>query len=448
MAATGEATVSPSVGPSEALYKKLSPGPGRSAAEVAEHQRMRIEGAMLKIVAERGYSSVTMRELARVAGVSSRAFYQHYSSKEDCFLRTHESAVRRIARRVAAAQAGEPDWRECLRITIDTYLGELQRDLPAAQLILIDAYVAGSVALKQVRWAEQTLEARIIDCFESGASRSALPPLVAKGIAVAVICAARFHLVRNKKPVFRRQTDELTSWASAVFNTSSMAVPQESISPRSVSTEPSDLSIDGRPRWAASDERGLIVSALAKLAAVEGYEELTVRKIRTSAGASSKKFTAHFGGVADCFQNTVDVYVESIAFDQSSYGNSTHTAERRTEDPIAFLCTRVAQDPTLATLGFIDIFGPGPQATRSLEQFINQIGVLLNYGERALEVPAAAPEISAAAVWGAIREEIICERRCQLPDTAPLLRKLSHVSTDADKEALSGKSEALVAEHR
>jgi hypothetical protein len=47
VAATREAALSSRVGSSEALYTKLSPGPGRSAAEVAVHQRARIHRAMV-----------------------------------------------------------------------------------------------------------------------------------------------------------------------------------------------------------------------------------------------------------------------------------------------------------------------------------------------------------------------------------------------------------------
>jgi len=50
---------------------------------------------MIEIVADRGYEAVKMRELVVRAGVSTRAFYKHFSSKEDCFLRSQEMVVRR-----------------------------------------------------------------------------------------------------------------------------------------------------------------------------------------------------------------------------------------------------------------------------------------------------------------------------------------------------------------
>jgi Bacterial regulatory proteins, tetR family len=66
-------------------YARLKPGPGRTAAEVAFHQRDRINRAVVEVVARRGYRRATIREIAGVAGISTRAFYQHYSSKGSAF---------------------------------------------------------------------------------------------------------------------------------------------------------------------------------------------------------------------------------------------------------------------------------------------------------------------------------------------------------------------------
>ncbi|HET7589657.1 MAG TPA: helix-turn-helix domain-containing protein, partial [Solirubrobacterales bacterium] len=85
MPATSEA---PGPAPQDAAqsqkpYGKLSPGPGKPATEVAAHQRARIHSAMVELAADRGYKAVTVRDLARLAGVSSRAFYKHFNGKEE-----------------------------------------------------------------------------------------------------------------------------------------------------------------------------------------------------------------------------------------------------------------------------------------------------------------------------------------------------------------------------
>lgn len=100
------------------MPQKLTPGPGMAAADVAAHQSARIHRAMIEIVAARGYDAVKVRELVHLAGVSSAAFYKHFESKEDCFLRTHDLVVRRATRRIIASQAGEEAWKERPRLIL------------------------------------------------------------------------------------------------------------------------------------------------------------------------------------------------------------------------------------------------------------------------------------------------------------------------------------------
>jgi AcrR family transcriptional regulator len=71
----------------EPLYAKLRPrpnGPGHEA--VANHQRARLYGAIIERVAGRGYAAITMTELCKLAGVSTRTAYQLFVSKQAYFI--------------------------------------------------------------------------------------------------------------------------------------------------------------------------------------------------------------------------------------------------------------------------------------------------------------------------------------------------------------------------
>ena len=41
---------------------------------------------MVEAVARHGYAGTTLRELVRLAGVSKTTFYEHFDSKQECFL--------------------------------------------------------------------------------------------------------------------------------------------------------------------------------------------------------------------------------------------------------------------------------------------------------------------------------------------------------------------------
>src|SRR4051812_5437276 len=65
----------------------LPRGPHRlPAAHVRRVQRERLGRAALSTVADLGYAPTTVREGVRRAGVSLKAFYEHFEDKQDCVL--------------------------------------------------------------------------------------------------------------------------------------------------------------------------------------------------------------------------------------------------------------------------------------------------------------------------------------------------------------------------
>jgi AcrR family transcriptional regulator len=399
---------------------------------------------MLEIVAERGYGIATVRELAQVAKVSSRAFYQNYSGKEECFLCTHEAIARRIDRRVSVAQHGVLDWRKCLHLTIGTYLRELEREPHAARLLLIDAYVAGLSALEQVRCAERALEMRLVACIDLATDGLALPSLVTRGIAGGLICVARSRFAKGQERQLISLTDDLTAWASAVFAEVLSNARISSSDPESHSSYTS-IYENHLLSWPAVDERSLIVLALTKLVAVEKYDELTMRKIRDSSGASRKKFSAHFTDAADCFENAVEHYgvaiISRLAEERHERGDAFHGADWMA--PMVRVCQRAANDVAFARLCFADIFGPGRSAVECLDRIIEELKAILAEGAVRASGSAIALEVSAAAVWAALREEILAGRRTQLIESASHLQVLAPRSSRRDRKQTASEFDHL-----
>src|SRR6185295_6778094 len=106
----GMARTDPAAKPIEPLFPKLT---GQmTPARVAEHQRARLEGAMVEAVARHGFAGTTLRELVGLAGVSKSNFYDHVESKQECFLATFDAISARVSKRVGAAYRKEGDFRE------------------------------------------------------------------------------------------------------------------------------------------------------------------------------------------------------------------------------------------------------------------------------------------------------------------------------------------------
>jgi AcrR family transcriptional regulator len=85
---------------------------------------------MVELVGERGYAAVTVRDIDRAAGVSSRTLYELFGGIEECFLDTYDHVVRGVVKRITAAQAGESDRLEGLRLAFRTFASELELKPP------------------------------------------------------------------------------------------------------------------------------------------------------------------------------------------------------------------------------------------------------------------------------------------------------------------------------
>src|SRR3954454_11659764 len=73
-------------GNSGALRERtLPPGRGTTAEEAAQNHRERLFGALVAMVAEKGYEATTVADLVDLSGVSRSAFYKQFGDKQECF---------------------------------------------------------------------------------------------------------------------------------------------------------------------------------------------------------------------------------------------------------------------------------------------------------------------------------------------------------------------------
>jgi AcrR family transcriptional regulator len=196
-----------------ALYEKLSPGPGRTEFAVSSHQRARLHGAMVEIAGTGGYEMVTVRKLARLAGVSTGSFYKHFDDKDECLLSTYESLVRRTARRMVEAEKGGRDWRERLRRGLRTLANDIAAEPKAARLVLVEAFALGPPAFERMSRAETIFESVVAASFSKAPQEVTPPPLVARGILAGATWVARARILGAGAAEVPAMVDELTEWA-------------------------------------------------------------------------------------------------------------------------------------------------------------------------------------------------------------------------------------------
>jgi AcrR family transcriptional regulator len=124
-----------------------------SREEVAASQRSRLIRALTELLAESGYSAVTIGELAKRASVSRGAFYEHFSSKEDCLLAAYDVFAAGLLEAMITGVGEDASWDEFISITLDGYLGTLERDPVAARAFIVEMDAGGEQARKRRRQA-------------------------------------------------------------------------------------------------------------------------------------------------------------------------------------------------------------------------------------------------------------------------------------------------------
>src|SRR5699024_5378684 len=89
----------------------------RRSADVHDFKRARIRDAAKRVFADRGIHDTTMRQIAAVAGWSTGALYQYYSSKEELYADVLRQSLAKLRDYVQSSlqQAGDERGRAALR---------------------------------------------------------------------------------------------------------------------------------------------------------------------------------------------------------------------------------------------------------------------------------------------------------------------------------------------
>ena len=144
---------------------RLPPGRhGLPREFVVHNQRERLIAGLAEAVAENGYAGTTIAHITRHAAVSRRTFYEHFASKDECFVAAYDTVMEQLRERVAEAFEHEEEWPQAVRAGIAAMLEFLAAEPNLARLSMVEALVAGPVVVERYDAAIQSL----VPYFEAG----------------------------------------------------------------------------------------------------------------------------------------------------------------------------------------------------------------------------------------------------------------------------------------
>ncbi len=116
-----------------------------------ESQRERLLAGIAQAVAANGYRATTITQIVKAASVSSRAFYELFESKEECFLEVFDAVVAHLEDLVVEAVREEPDWPHQVVAALGAALRFFTAEPDLARLCVVEPVTATPVIATRFR---------------------------------------------------------------------------------------------------------------------------------------------------------------------------------------------------------------------------------------------------------------------------------------------------------
>ncbi len=136
---------------------RLPPGRHGLPREFVTHnQRERLIAGIAEAIAEHGFSGTTIAHITRAAAVSRRTFYEHFASKDECFVAAYDTVMNELRDRVTTAFEETEDWPRAIKAGIEAMLQFLAAEPSLARLCMVEALVAGPAVVERYDAAIQS----------------------------------------------------------------------------------------------------------------------------------------------------------------------------------------------------------------------------------------------------------------------------------------------------
>ncbi|HEX2689434.1 MAG TPA: TetR/AcrR family transcriptional regulator [Kofleriaceae bacterium] len=151
---------------------------------------------MAQTVAKRGFAA-TVTEVCTAAGVSTRAFYEHFTDKEECFMATFDCGVTLLQGAMSAAYAQPASWPVRMRRGLKVLLHLLAAEPAFANLAIVEMLAAGPRGRERIGQLLQNYQRFFADApRKPGQPRV---PLTVVDAAIAGVFGLLFNYVSTRR---------------------------------------------------------------------------------------------------------------------------------------------------------------------------------------------------------------------------------------------------------
>jgi AcrR family transcriptional regulator len=145
----------------------------RRADEDKSNFRQRLLDALEEGIAEDGYPGTTIAEIVRRARTSRRTFYEHFDSREACFVALLTDANAEQVRQISAAVDATAPWPDQVRQAIEAWISSGESRSPLMLSWIRDVPSLGAAARRLQRDAMENFIEMVQALGDTGEFRAA-----------------------------------------------------------------------------------------------------------------------------------------------------------------------------------------------------------------------------------------------------------------------------------
>jgi AcrR family transcriptional regulator len=168
---------------------------GLSPSYVADNQRARILVGVAEVVADKGYTAMSVEDIVRRSGVSRRTFYDQFRDKRSAFFASFDAINEQVLSATTAAFASTDDWPEQVRRGLATLLALLATEPAFARMAFLEMAMAGPDGLRRLEASIAGFQTLLVP--GEAIAEHPMPAEVPHMIGSAIAELVRRHVVRD-----------------------------------------------------------------------------------------------------------------------------------------------------------------------------------------------------------------------------------------------------------
>ena len=403
----------------ELKKRRLYPGAGTPAAEVARNQRERLYAATVAIVAEKGYEETKVADILELSGVSRSAFYVHFANKSDCLT---AAASELIEPAISALTAANGDGGS--RAAFDSFFMEIAAQPAAARACFVELHKVGPDGEAVADRAFDAM-AKAVAGLSTAQSESPRDPEMTRALIAGLRKLIHSRLARAEDVELQALTPELWDWLASV-----PPAPGALARPRRARQRQG-------PRFEGYTPEERIARAVAGLVARKGYGAMSTDDIAAEASISLSTFYEHFADKRDAVLAALEMsgaQVMALAVRAARRAPGWQDGVRALYESI---CAYFTAEPEMAELTMVGVYSAGPSALARRDRVIDSLATMLSPAfEDAPEAPGVSAEAIAATAYALLREQLRRNGPESLAAVVPLATYITLVTFVGPERAL------------